>query len=139
MNATVNRRPGSATLSGVRLTPTLAPRALSSIACSEASGFKGLNVSFVYKFVYSTTAVRQSCRSLSSPRLNATQAAAPAARIPIMPAARSRRVIPEKRLDGRRGGSSAGSAETSERSLRQQFVEGGGERRASLPELFVTA
>src|SRR5580658_2471166 len=83
MNATVNRRPGSATLSGVRLTPTLAPRAFSSIACSEASGFKGLKVSFVYKFVYSTTAVRQSCRSLRSPRLNATQAAAPAASIPI--------------------------------------------------------
>src|SRR5271156_1396874 len=62
MNAAVNRRSGSATLSGVRLTPTLAPRARSSIACSEASGFKGLKVSFVYKFVYSTTAVRQSCR-----------------------------------------------------------------------------
>ena len=42
MNAIVNRRPGSATLSGVSSTPTWPLRALSSIAWSEASGFKGL-------------------------------------------------------------------------------------------------
>jgi len=72
----------------VRLAPTLAPRALSSIACSEASGFNGLKVSFVYRFVYSTTTERQSSRSLSSPKLNATHATAPAARSPItIPAA----------------------------------------------------
>jgi hypothetical protein len=52
-----------------------------------------------------------SARSPSSPRLNATHTAAPAARSPMTtPAARFRRAIPEKRLDNWRGGPSAGSA-----------------------------
>ena len=56
------------------------------------------------------------------------------------PAASSRRAIPPKRLDGWRTGSSSGKrgAQTGERSLSEQRVEGGGERRASLPQLFVT-
>ena len=47
MNATANRKPGRAMFSGVRFAPTLAPSALNSIACNEASGFKGLKVSLV--------------------------------------------------------------------------------------------
>ena len=45
----------------------------------------------------------------------------------------------EKRLDGWRGGSSAGSAARRRASgaCREQLVEGGGERRTSLPELFI--
>ena len=38
VNATVKRRPGSATVSGVKFAPTLVPTALSSRASSEASG-----------------------------------------------------------------------------------------------------
>jgi hypothetical protein len=48
MKGTVNRRPGCATVSGVKFAPTLVPTALSSCASSEASGFRGLKVSFVY-------------------------------------------------------------------------------------------
>src|SRR5580700_7241626 len=83
MNAMVNRRPGSATFSGVRLAPTLAPRALNSIARNCASGFKGEKVSLVYRFVYSATSERQSSCSLGSQKLTATHAAAPAASSPM--------------------------------------------------------
>src|ERR1700733_5269316 len=73
MNAMVNRKPGSATFSGVRLAPTLAPRALNSIARNCASGFKGEKVSLVYRFVYSATSERQSSCSLGSQKLTATR------------------------------------------------------------------
>ena len=55
------------------------------------------------------------------------------------PAARSRRASPAKRLDGWRRGSSGGSRARRRASgaCVSKLVEGGGERRAGSPELFV--
>ena len=52
MNAVVNRRPGSATFSGVRFAPTLAPTSTQFARLQlRRRAFKGVKVSFVYRFV----------------------------------------------------------------------------------------
>ena len=75
-----------------------------------------------------------------SPKVEAAQSAAPAARRPTtIPAARSRRANPAKRLAGpaKRIARGKRGAETGERRLLEQRVERGAERRAGLPQLVV--